>query len=245
MLQQRLLKQLDWHCRTQMPTYAKTFRAIGRDFANADQPINDSKIRFHYNELMGLWKGLMKQIGPDIRDILITASNEQIDELFDNLSKQNQEFKEEYVDLAIPQLNEKRQKRITKRLKSWISNLTHEQKEAVSAWSRQMVPISEDWLQNRELIQADARRLLARRNSSPEFRAALLDLIVNPDQMRTPVYQAKVNANIEITINSLIRLDRLLSPQQRSHLLNRIESLAADFDKLSCDPKEVSRFRVE
>ena len=36
MLQKRLLKQLDWHCRTQLPSYAKTLRAIGREFANSD-----------------------------------------------------------------------------------------------------------------------------------------------------------------------------------------------------------------
>ena len=250
MLQKRLAKQLDWHCRTQMPAYAETFRAIGQDFSKADQPINHSKIQFHYNKLMELWKGLMKQIGPDITDILITTSNEQIDELFENLSVQNQEFKEEYVDLSIQQLNGKRQKRALRRLKPWIPNLTDEQKNVVSAWSSQMVPISEDWLLNRELMQINARRLLDQRNNGPAFRAALLDLILNPDQIRTSGYQAKIKANIEITIKYIIHLERLLSPQQRNHLINRIESLAADFEKLSCDPKDVpgvqgSRFNVQ
>ena len=114
----------------------------------------------------------MKQIGPDITDILITASDEQIDELFDNLAKQNREFRKEYVDLPPAKLSENRQKRMHKRLKYWISDPTAEQKEAISSWSKQMVPISEDWLQNREMIQTKARRLLARRSSNPEFRAA-------------------------------------------------------------------------
>ncbi|CAB1056259.1 hypothetical protein D1BOALGB6SA_995 [Olavius sp. associated proteobacterium Delta 1] len=104
-----------------------------------------------------------------------------------------------------------------------------------------MVPITEDWLRNREMIQAAARRLLARRSSTPEFRAALLGFILNPELIRTPAYQAKIETNIEITINFIIRLNRLLTPAQRSYLLKRIESLAADFDKLSCDPKDVPR----
>ena len=54
-------------------------------------------------------------------------------------------------------------------------------------------------------------------------------------------YQAKIDANIDMTIRFIIRLDRLITPQQRSYLLKRIESLAADFDKLSCDPKDVPR----
>jgi Spy/CpxP family protein refolding chaperone len=241
MLQKRLLKQLDWHCRTQLPTYAETLRAIGRDLGKADQPVNYAKIQSYNIKLMELWKGLMKQIGPDIADILITASNEQIDELFDNLVKQNQEVREEYIDLPARKMIENRQKRMNKRLKYWISNLTAEQKAAISTWSKQTVPISEEWLQNREMLQDKARRLLARRNSSPDFRADLLKFMVNPELFRTPAYQAKIETNIDITIKLIIQLDRLLTPKQRSYLLKRMESLAADFDKLSCDPKDIPK----
>jgi hypothetical protein len=241
MLQKRLLKQLDWHCRTQLPTYAEMLRGIGREFANAEQAANYSKIQSYYINLMELWKGLMKQIGPDITDILITASNEQIDELFDNLAEQNREFRKKYVDISTAKLIENRQKSMNKRLKYWISAPTAEQKEAIATWSRQMVPISEDWLQNREMLQDKARRLLAGRNSSPDFREKLLNFIVNPELLRTPAYQAKIETNLDITIKFIVQLDRLLTPAQRSRLLKRIESLAADFDKLSCDPKDVPR----
>ena len=130
---------------------------------------------------------------------------------------------------------------MNKRLKYWISKPTVEQKEAISSWSMQMVPISEDWLQNREMIQTKARRLLARRSRNPEFQARLLELIVNPEHMRTPAYQAKIETNIDLTIKFIIELNRMLTPAQRSYLLKRIESLAADFDKLSCDPREVPK----
>ena len=240
LLQKRLLKQLDWHCRTQLPTYADTLRGIGRDFTNPDQSIGYSKIQFYITSLMVLWKELLKQIGPDITDIMITASDAQIDELFDNLAKQNQKFSQEYVDLEAQKLNENRQKRMIKNLKYWISNLTTQQKETLSAWSTQLVPISEEWLLNREMIQAEARRLLSQRNSSLEFRAKLLDLIVNPELRRSSAYERKIDTNIDLTIEFIIRLARQLTPEQRSYLLKRIESLATDFDKLSCDPKDAT-----
>ena len=245
MLQQRLLKQLDWHCRTQLPAYAEVLRTIGRDFANSDQALTYSMIKAYTIKLKELWNGLINQIGPDIADMLTTASEGQIGELFDNLATQNQELRKKYVELPSRQLNENRQKRMSKRLKYWVSNLTARQKEMVSEWSSQLEPISEDWLQNRELIQAKARRLLAQKSSRREFRAQLLELVANPDQMRTPTYQAKISANIDITINFIVRLDQLLSPSQRSHLLNRVESLASDFDQLSCDPKAVSKTEVK
>jgi hypothetical protein len=130
-----------------------------------------------------------------------------------------------------------------KRLKYWISDLTAEQKAAISTWSKQIMPLSEDWLENRQMIQSHARRLLGQRSSNPTFRTALLEFIVNPENMRNPAYQRKIETNIDLTIKLIIQLNRLLTPAQRSYLLKRIDSLATDFDKLSCDPKEAAKPR--
>lgn len=241
MLQERLLKQLDWHCRTQLATYAEVLRAVGRDFSEPNQPVDDAKIQSYIVRLMALWKELMRQIGPDVVDILATASDEQIEELFENLAKQNQEFRKRYVDPPPSELIEKRQKRMIKRLKFWISDLSDEQNVAVSDWNAQLIPLSRDWLQFREYIQANARRLLERRNDGAGVRAALLDLMVNSESMRSAAYQAKVDANIDTSIKFIIRLNQTLTSRQRSYFLNRVESLATDFDKLSCDPKDVPR----
>jgi hypothetical protein len=89
-------------------------------------------------------------------------------------------------------------------------------------------------------MQLEARGLLAQR-TAPGFRSAMLDFIVNPENMRPAEYQQKIEANISISIQFVIQLNQTLGRQQRSYLLNRIESLAADFEKLSCDPKEVPK----
>lgn len=241
MLQQRLLKQLDWHCRTQLPAYAVLLRGIGGDFSDPNRPVDYAKIQSYNIKAMALWKELMQQIGPDISEILETASDEQIQELFDNLAKQNQEFQKKYVDQPSEQLIENRQKRMVKRLKFWISDLTTEQKTVVSDWSSTLTPISQGWLQNREFVQAQARRLLSERNNSPDFHAALLEFIVNPEKMRLPAYQAKIDTNIDVSIIFVIRLNQMLTQRQRTYFLNRLESLSSDFDKLSCDPRDVPR----
>ena len=239
MLEMRLQQQIDWHCRTQLPTYAEFLRALSNDLANKAHPIDYQKIQYYYGELMALWKELLRQIGPDITDILLTASDEQIHELFSNLQKRNQKFREKYIDPPLEELNKNRQERLMKNLKYWISNLTPEEMQAVSDWSTQLVPIASDWLQNRERIQGELRRSLAQRSDSDEFRAKLLERIVNPEQMRTAAFQQKMDYNTDVTIRLIIRLERLLTPEQRAYLLKRIESLSADFDKLSCDPKEL------
>jgi len=238
MLDDRLQKQLDWHCRTQLVHYARVLRAVGHDFESAVRPIEYSRLQFYMQKLLTLRRELLQQIAVDITDLLQTASDVQIKELFDNLKAQNKKFLEQYVDLDPLQLDENRQKRMVKRIKYWISTVTREQQDAVSAWSAQLVPIAGDWLKNRELIQAEARRLLAGAKSDPASGKSLQELIADPERMRTPAYQKAIDLNTDITMKFIMKMDRLLTSGQRSFFLKRIDSLAADFDKLSCDPKE-------
>jgi len=241
MLEKRLLKLLDWHCRTQLPAYATTLRALGRDLANSSEPVDAATLKTYNTRLMALWKALLQKIGPDITAILATATDAQIDELFHNLDKQNQKFKKEYVDLPYDELIQNRAERMVKRTKYWISKLNPEQKQAVSDWSLQLTPIAVDWIQNRERIQSEARRLLGQRRDNPEFRTAIQKLILHPENVRSAEYQRKIDINTTATIKLLAQLIQLLTEKQRSYLLDRIESLSADFDTLSCDPETLPK----
>jgi len=146
---------------------------------------------------MALRRELLQQIAVDITDILQSASDDQIKELFDNLKVQNKKLQEQYINLDPLQLYENRQKRMVKRMKYWISAVTRDQRDAVSAWSSQLAPIAEEWLRNRELVQAEARRLLARAKSDPASEKSLQELIADPERMRTAAYQKAIEINTD------------------------------------------------
>ena len=236
MLEKRLAKLLDWHCRTQLPAYAVTLRALGRDLANSGDPVDAAALQVYNTRILALWQELLQQISPDITDILSLASDDQISDLFDNLAAQNQKFIKKYVDLPPDELTRNRQKRMVKRLKYWLSDLNPEQRQAILDWSMELTPIADQWVQNREAIQAEARRLLDLRDDDLQFRSGMQGLIVHPENMRSVAYQRKIDINTGITLKLLVQLNQMLTEDQRSHLLDRIESLAADFDTLSCDP---------
>jgi len=241
LLETRLSKLLDWHCRTQLPAYASTLRLLGQDLTDNSQLLTAATLQAYNLRLIALWKELLRQIGPDITAILATSTDDQIDELFANLEKQNQKLKKEYIEQPPESLFQNRENRMVKRTKYWISKLNAEQTRAVADWSSQLEPIAAEWLQNREVIQAEARRLLAHRHDDPGFRAAMLALFVNPESRRSEQYQHKIDINTAVTINYISKMTRLLTPNQRSYLLDRMESLAADFDTLSCDPETLPK----
>ena len=239
LLEKRIMARMDWHCRTQLPLYAVALRDLGKDVADSENPIDVERLRFQYARFMELWKALLRELAPDITDLLLIASDEQIDELFANLVKRNQEFREKYVDLPIEVLDKNRRKRMLTRMDYWISDPTPAQKQAVTDWNNRLMPIAAEWLQNREKVQAHARTVLEKRTDSPEFRAKMLDLILYAERLRPAAYQQKIDFNTDVTLYFLVQLDRLLKPEQRQHLLKRIESLASDFDTISCDPYTV------
>jgi hypothetical protein len=239
MLENRLIQKLEWHCRTQLPDYAVSLRKLGNDLSNPAEPISHEKLG-HYNRTISKhWKKLMKSIGPDIADILMTVSDDQIAELFTNLGKYNQKLKAEHIAQPPEILNRNRQQRMTKRLKYWLGSVTAGQKKAVADWSSQLEPIAADWLQNRERLQAEFQRLLTGRTMNPDFKANLVGILVDAENYRSAAYQLKIETNTHISFLFIQHIDRQLAPSQRSYLLKRIEALARDFDQLSCDPAEV------
>ena len=239
LLEKRLLEVLDWHCRTQLPVYAQSLRELAKDLEDISQPVSYERLQYYSNQFITHWQELAKQIGPEMADILATASDEQLAELFQNVEKRNYKFKAKYVEISLEKLEKNRKERLAKDLKQWISRLTPEQKQAVSDWSDQIKPLAADGLRNRESVLAEFQNLLGERRHDPDFKEAFVALLVNLDQMRTPDFQKKIDYNTDVTFKLIMKIDRSLNNTQRAYLLKHIGTLAADFEKLSCDPTRI------
>jgi hypothetical protein len=235
-LRTQLVRQLDWHCRTQLPEYAEFLRDLHREIGHSDRPVTVERLDAYKMRLIRYWNVLIQQVSPDIADIMFSATDEQIDELFENLEKKNRDIENEYVRPPPQKIIQNRQKRMQKRLNYWIGDLTEFQLQAVNAWSLQIEPIAADRVAYRRKIQAAGRRILKNRTNPDELEAALRGLFTNAEEFRTENYQRKIDINTHRTLELLAYLLENLTPNQRNHLLNRLESLATDLDQLSCDP---------
>jgi len=234
-LDKRLMRALEWHCRTQLPVYIKTLKDLANDLEDPRLPLSVERLNLHADQLKRFWRAIKIQIGPEIADILATASSEQIAELFENVELRNNAFKAEYVDIPLGRLEQKRSKKMIKRINRWFSEITPAQKQAVVDWSAEISPLATDGWDHRQRLTVELRSLLTRREE-PGFKDAFVDLLVNIDQRRTPDYQNKIDGNTDLTFMLLVKTVRSLTPTQRSYLRGRIDTLAADFEKLNCNP---------
>jgi hypothetical protein len=233
-LENRLARQLDWHCRTQLPGYAAFLRSVGQEFKAPGKTVTRKQFAYHLETLKRYWKDLMARIGPDVADILITASDDQIEELFRNIEKDNLERQRTYVDPPAHEIVQNRSNRMVDRLEKWIGNLTSAQYAAVGEWSQDTGANTDQWFANRRGTQQAFRNLIATRALDPDFKEKFTALLVLPEVVRTKAYQERLDRNIALMLDLLTEIEKTLTDAQRAHLLAYLESLAEDFDVLAC-----------
>ncbi len=235
-LSARLAYQLDWHCRTQLTRYADFLRELRSDLSVPGRPVRADRWADYFERLMAYWVELVDQIGPDAVAILVTASDEQIDTLFENIEKKNTDLESEYVDPPVDERRRNRAKRMIKRMAYWTGPLNAAQKALVTDWASSLAETAEEWLAHRRRFQAALHRELDRRQPGPDFERRFLDLFAGPERLRDPSYQEKIDINKRLTFIFLENITRSLTLKQRQHTVERLEKLAGEMDQLACDP---------
>lgn len=235
-LDRRLDDQLAWHCRTELDRYAAFFDRLRSDFSDPDRPIDHDRMQDYYHTIRKAWDTLLHRLAPDAARILATADEAQIEELYENLAEKNEEIEEKYIDKSATERVKDRRKKMEKRLRRWISRLTPEQEALVAAWSDAFVPMAEDRLAFRKRVQNAFRQVFNRRRQD-DFVPAFTHLLTHFRELRHPAYQEKMAENTRRTLDLLVRLERMLTPSQRDHLLAELASYSDTFVELSCGPE--------
>jgi hypothetical protein len=233
-LQLRLARQLDWHCRTQLPAYADFLRAVKADFEHPGHTISSDRVMVYLASLKAYWRDLMMRIGPDVADIMTTASDAQIDELFRNLERRNRELERTYVDPPLEEILHQRTERMVDRLEKWVGPLEDGQQMAIQGWSTQLGATADQWIANRRRMQAGFRQILAERRDNPAFKQDFITLLTTPALLRTARYQTRLDHHTRLTADLLAAIGSTLTRAQQTHLLAELETLSGDFEFLTC-----------
>jgi hypothetical protein len=230
----RLDAQLAWHCRTQMPAYARFLRTVRREVETTETPITKDMLAAHYAALHRYVTNLAQRAGPDLARILMTADDVQVAELFDNIDRRNEKLKRKYLSPSPPERREQRTDRMISRLERWTGKLDTDQRGVVGRWSEDVDITGPAWMENRLRVQARFRELIDRRRRDPEFAGTFSVMLADPERLRSPDYQRLVAANRARTMDLLVHIGSSLTATQRSRLVGRLSRMADDFDALSC-----------
>ena len=231
LLNSTIEKSLKWHRKTQLPTYVNSLDLLIDDIKGE---ITLSKLKVVYETNEKYWNTVKQHSAPLIAELLLNLTDDQVNEMFENLEEQNQELEQEYVSKPREALIEQRAERMIDRLEDWIDYLDKKQKKIVLEWSQQYYPLSDRWIMNRRVWQKAFEETFKHRKKDPEyFRERVTDLLQNSRQFWNLKHRRLFQSNIELTLSMLAEIHSTLDKDQRDYLLEEIRSLRNQFEELS------------
>ena len=229
-LEKRLADVIAWHRSTQLKEYSAFMRKTRTQITDG---VTEQDLDEAFADAEKSWRALIGKIAPELVDILLTATDEQIKELFENIEKQNEKFKEEYFNLSEEERRDDRVKAIQKNFRRWLGSLSEEQKKTIEHYASNFIPIHNDRWLFRLKWQNEFRKLMYEDKTEPEVRVNLEKLFVGMQDMYPQEYQNKRRVNIKLIKEMILKMNGTITNEQFEHLFKRIDSYAATFEELA------------
>lgn len=236
-LTQELSELKSWHCSTQLRGYGAWFREIRQDMVSG---LTVPQIRGRTEQIQGFIQAIANDLAPRASKIIHSMSDAQVIALKQNLVKENAKYRARWVDVGVERYREERADRMISRLKWWVGTLTQTQKEKVRAWSNVAEVNNLAAFESRQRWQQALLDVVANRANVRQLESDVRALMIAPDSYWTETMREKLATNRELTYELLSTLAEDMTAAQHVHVGRRLESLAEDFDKLSCSEQRVA-----
>jgi len=230
-LKRQLSDQLELVRLDQMPRVASVLDTMARDVESGyvtPQMLDDG-----YRQMLGLMDEFMLGIVPVSEWFLLSLSDEQVAELFENFEDLNQEMYEDYSGPTDEERKENRNKSAIKMTQRFTGRLSDEQQLLITDALAQMGDSSEEWIDYQREWQRRFRDLVENPPPSQAFRDELILLFVYPRNFHTPEYLATVDANRKIFNDMLAELLTGLTDKQRSRVTEKLDGYKEMLTQLS------------
>ncbi len=220
-----------WHCSAELPRYSAWLEELEADVASG--PPDVDTITYHQQRLMGFVPDLLNKALPVAVNLLQSLSDEQVDELVQNMVRDQEELEQEMLAGDADETAQARADRTAERVERWLGDLNAEQQSLVQQWSSNRGQQTEIWLQGRRNWQQALLTTLDSRDQ-PGFADSIKDLVVNSEQARGPEYQAMMEESQQALTSLMHDLIQAGDQQHQEHLQARADKLNRDFIALTC-----------
>ena len=230
LFEERLQSYLAWHRTDQLPRYSAFLHQVAD---RAEKGLNQEDIAHIEDQTEQFAQALMDRMLNDLIDLLETASDEQIEQLFQRLEQDNKEYRREYIEVSADKQKKQRYKEVIKYAERWTGRLSDEQVKQIGEWVVQFELMGPEIEAARLAWQDEFRRVLALRSDRKRYETAFKKLISNPDFGRSDELKRKLAYNSELAVKLYLQLDRTLTQRQREHMVKKLRNYADDFQLLS------------
>jgi hypothetical protein len=229
----KLATWLEWHKEAELPKYINHLSELSDDIRT--QQLSLEKMHYHQQKAADHWIRLKAKIIPDLVAMSPMLSQVQVDSMFKEIDKMNEDEVDEREEL-LAKTPEKRKseslKRKKRNLKRWLGKLTSEQEQLVDNMHGEYHSNGELWSQYRVRYQAELRTLLNDTDRGESFETKLTELLTVPEKYRGELLNQRNIENSNKYKEFLLAADTLVTEDQRKHLLEEIAEFVDDLNDL-------------
>ena len=227
----RIDRLLKWHREEQLPDYA---RFLGEIKQRGQRPLTREDAHWIVEGAKTRFRKIAEHGAGDAAQMLTTLTPHNIQALEKHFEKVNQKFVREYKINGTPdERKHARLQRTLKQLRNWAGTLTHEQEQRIRQLSDAIPSTNTLRHQDRQRRQKEFLALLNQRHDKAQFAPRLRAWLTDWEKGRAPEFIRAQDEAYEKRVALYLEVERMLTPQQREHVLHKVQGYIEDFNALA------------
>jgi len=229
---QRFVRLQAWHRSEQLPDYA---RFLNETRSRAERGLQAEDFLWLVEGVKARYGVMAARAAPDAAELLAGLSPAQIEHLKREFDQDNRKFLREHrSNESVENRRQAQNRRTLKQLGDWVGSLSAEQEQRIAELLREVPLVDRLRHEDRLRRQKEFLALLETRGGDRKaFTARLRDWLVNWEQSRPPALAKAFDESWKKRAAFHAAVDAMLTPQQRAHLLRRLQNYSEDFIALA------------
>jgi hypothetical protein len=225
----------EWHRYEQLPDYA-AFLAEAR--ARMLKGLAREDMLWITDSVRDRYRVLIERGANDAAALLMTVTPVQLESLQRQWDRDNARFAREHrLDQGAEAQRGAAAQRLLGRVRDWTGNLTVEQEEKIILIARDLPLNARLRHEDRLRRQREFLQLMTQRADRAPFQERLRRWLLHWESGRDPEYARLWAEWPQKQADFYVAVDRLLTPQQRAHVAQRLQNYADDFTRLARRPE--------
>ncbi len=214
LIEQRVALLSEWHRSEEIPNYVEHLDELMtldlKNLTAAQLNAQEEKLRAHTDRIV-------KRVAPDLAQLIHKLSDEQVDELMDNIRVRHSKYKAKYSQLNEEEVRQVYAERIAESMENWLGRLTKDQERLVEQWSNDLQITTSDWSDHQTNLRIRISQLLNQRSDLNATEREMNTLLVESESLYSPMLRRKIEHNRDVATRYIVEIATQASDKQIEH----------------------------
>ncbi|WP_269978861.1 DUF6279 family lipoprotein [Vibrio sp. MarTm2] len=214
LIEQRVALLSEWHRSEEIPNYVEHLDELMtldlKNLTAAQLNVQEEKLRAHTDRIV-------KRVAPDLAQLIHKLSDEQVDELMDNIRVRHSKYKAKYSQLNEEEVRQVYAERIAESMENWLGRLTEDQERLVEQWSNDLQITTSDWSDHQTNLRIRISQLLNQRSDLNGTEREMNTLLVESESLYSPKLRSKIEHNRDVATRYIVEIATQASDKQIEH----------------------------